>query len=45
MQRRRPRYAYVGDGASGRVTGRAANPNAGLRGVLAPSGKVIKKKL
>jgi len=39
-----PLYTYVGDTSAGKATGQALNLNGGLWYVLAPSGKVIKKK-
>jgi predicted lipoprotein with Yx(FWY)xxD motif len=39
-----PLYAYVGDTSAGQATGQALNLNGGLWYVVAPSGKVIKKK-
>jgi predicted lipoprotein with Yx(FWY)xxD motif len=39
-----PLYAYVADRASGQAKGQALNLNGGLWYVLAPSGKVIRKK-
>ncbi|HZR91797.1 MAG TPA: hypothetical protein VFA44_05235 [Gaiellaceae bacterium] len=40
-----PLYRYISDRKPGQVTGQALNLNGGLWYVLAPSGKVIKKKL
>jgi predicted lipoprotein with Yx(FWY)xxD motif len=39
-----PLYAYVSDTSPGTATGQALNLNGGLWYVLAPSGKVIRKK-
>jgi predicted lipoprotein with Yx(FWY)xxD motif len=39
-----PLYTYVGDTASGQARGQALDLNGGLWYVLAPSGKVIRKK-
>ena len=40
-----PLYTYVGDAKPGQATGQALDLNGGLWYVLAPSGKVIKKKI
>jgi predicted lipoprotein with Yx(FWY)xxD motif len=40
-----PLYTYVADRAPGQAKGQALNLNGGLWYVLAPSGKVIRKKL
>ena len=40
-----PLYTYVADSKPGQATGQALNLNGGLWYVLAPSGKVIRKKL
>lgn len=40
-----PLYTYVADTAPGQAKGQALNLNGGLWYVLAPSGKVIRKKL
>ena len=40
-----PLYLYVGDTKPGTATGQALDLNGGLWYVLAPSGKLIKKKL
>jgi predicted lipoprotein with Yx(FWY)xxD motif len=39
-----PLYTYVADRAPGQATGQALNLNGGLWYVLAPSGKVIRRK-
>jgi predicted lipoprotein with Yx(FWY)xxD motif len=39
-----PLYLYIGDTKAGMATGQALNLNGGLWYVLAPSGKVIRKK-
>lgn len=39
-----PLYTYVADRAAGQANGQALNLNGGLWYVLAPSGKVIRKK-
>jgi predicted lipoprotein with Yx(FWY)xxD motif len=39
-----PLYTYVGDNAAGQAKGQALNLNGGLWYVIAPSGKVIRKR-